>query len=312
MRALVSTKDAGIIIGRGGKNVSDVRERSSARITISEMIPGAVERILTVIGPVDAVAKVRTRCCPARRPRSRKILEETSTANSEVTTTSVRLLVPHSRMGSIIGKGGAKIKEIQEQSGARILASENTLPDSTERTVTVSGVPDAIHIATYHIGRILQDQADAPVHAVLYKPAARGGHPGYGGGTGANAGAGMNPMDPYAAVYAPYAQHGGYVSAPAHRPGAAPGMGQPAAGGASQAQQIFIPNDMVGCIIGRGGCKINEIRQLSGSNIKIAEPHGNAYERLVTITGTPESNQMALYLLYSRLEAEKSRMAAGY
>ena len=66
-------------------------------------------------------------------------------------------------------------------------------------------------------------------------------------------------------------------------------------------QQIFIPNDMVGAIIGKGGAKINEIRQLSGSVIKINEPQDNSNERLVTITGTSECNQMALYMLYSRL-----------
>lgn len=66
-------------------------------------------------------------------------------------------------------------------------------------------------------------------------------------------------------------------------------------------QQIFIPNDMVGAIIGKGGQKINEIRQLSGSVIKINEPQDNSNERLVTITGTQECNQMALYMLYSRL-----------
>lgn len=58
IRSLVGTKDAGVIIGRGGKNVSDIRELSSARVTISEIVPGAYERILTVSGPVNAVAKV--------------------------------------------------------------------------------------------------------------------------------------------------------------------------------------------------------------------------------------------------------------
>lgn len=58
---------------------------------------------------------------------------------------------------------------------------------------------------------------------------------------------------------------------------------------------------MVGAIIGKGGAKINEIRQLSGSVIKINEPQDNSNERLVTITGTQECNQMALYMLYSRL-----------
>ncbi|CAO3620295.1 unnamed protein product [Mucor hiemalis] len=59
------------------------------------------------------------------------------------------------------------------------------------------------------------------------------------------------------------------------------GMGAMGMGGMvnpSQAQQIFIPNEMVGCIIGKGGSKINEIRQLSGSHIKIADSHGDANE----------------------------------
>lgn len=34
-------------------------------------------------------------------------------------------------------------------------------------------------------------------------------------------------------------------------------------------QQIYIPNDMVGAIIGKGGAKINEIRQMSGSHMYI-------------------------------------------
>jgi hypothetical protein len=58
IRALVSTKEAGVIIGKSGKNVKEIRELSGARVNISEMIPGAVERVLTVVGPLDAVAKV--------------------------------------------------------------------------------------------------------------------------------------------------------------------------------------------------------------------------------------------------------------
>lgn len=58
--------------------------------------------------------------------------------------------------------------------------------------------------------------------------------------------------------------------------------------------------------------KINEIRQTSGSHIKIADPRDDSRERLITITGTPESNQIALYLLYSRLEAEQRRVGTRY
>jgi GTPase Era involved in 16S rRNA processing len=41
-------------------------------------------------------------------------------------------MIPNSRMGSVIGKQGTKIKEIQDASGARLNASEGMLPGSTE------------------------------------------------------------------------------------------------------------------------------------------------------------------------------------
>jgi hypothetical protein len=44
-----------------------------------------------------------------------------------------------------------------------------------------------------------------------------------------------------------------------------------------------------GCIIGRGGTKINEIRRLSGSKISIAKTaHDETGERMFVISGLPE------------------------
>jgi len=60
LRALVSTKDAGIIIGKAGKNVADLREQTGVKAGVSKVIPGVHERVLTVSGPVEAVAKVRS------------------------------------------------------------------------------------------------------------------------------------------------------------------------------------------------------------------------------------------------------------
>lgn len=108
-------------------------------------------------------------------------------------------------------------------------------------------------------------------------------HPAY-------AGAGPHQPSPYGAPHAAQARGG-----PSATPVSGVLPGQPLT------QQIYIPNDMVGAIIGKGGAKINEIRHLSGSVIKINEPQENSNERLVTITGTQECNQMALYMLYSRL-----------
>lgn len=61
IRAVISSPEAATIIGKGGENVSNIRKMSNAKCTVSDYQKGAVERILTVSGIVDAVAKVSRR-----------------------------------------------------------------------------------------------------------------------------------------------------------------------------------------------------------------------------------------------------------
>lgn len=58
IRAVISSPEAATVIGKGGENVSTIRKLSGAKCTVSDYQKGAVERILTVSGLVDAVAKV--------------------------------------------------------------------------------------------------------------------------------------------------------------------------------------------------------------------------------------------------------------
>ncbi|KAF9326083.1 hypothetical protein BGZ91_002113, partial [Linnemannia elongata] len=241
LRSIVSTKDAGVIIGKSGKNVSEIREQSGAKVTISEMIPGAYERILTVSGPLDTVAKAYSLV-------AQKVIAEhiEPDAAPETESTAIRLLVAHHRMGSVIGKLGSKIKEIQEASGARLVASEEILPASTERTITITGVPDAIHIAVYH-GPPAGGMGGYPPHHGSsshhhHQQPYYGGYPSHGG-----MGYGQDYMPP-SSSRGGSGGHGGYGSSG----GAAAGAGGMSGGPGSVAQQIFIPNDMVGSVIGKG------------------------------------------------------------
>jgi hypothetical protein len=61
LRALVSTKDAGVIIGKGGKNVADLREQTGVKAGVSKNLPGIHERVLSISGSVESVAKVCSR-----------------------------------------------------------------------------------------------------------------------------------------------------------------------------------------------------------------------------------------------------------
>lgn len=64
IRAVISSPEAATIIGKGGENVSKIRQMSNAKCTVSDYQKGAVERILTVSGVVDAVAKVGSPLMP--------------------------------------------------------------------------------------------------------------------------------------------------------------------------------------------------------------------------------------------------------
>ncbi|KAH0621740.1 hypothetical protein JD844_023358 [Phrynosoma platyrhinos] len=67
---------------------------------------------------------------------------------------------------------------------------------------------------------------------------------------------------------------------------------------------------LIGCIIGRQGTKINEIRQMSGAQIKIANATEGSSERQITITGTPANISLAQYLINARLTSEVTGMGA--
>lgn len=70
---------------------------------------------------------------------------------SNTNSTTIKLIVPASQCGSLIGKGGVKIREIREASGAMVNVASDLLPNSTERTVSISGSAEAITEAIHQI-----------------------------------------------------------------------------------------------------------------------------------------------------------------
>ncbi|KAH9944052.1 cytoplasmic protein [Epithele typhae] len=284
LRALVSTKDAGVIIGKAGKNVAELREQTGVKAGVSKVIPGVHERVLTVTGSVEGVAKAYSLIVSQLVSASPS---SPVTSNSSSPTTAIRLLISHNLMGSIIGRSGLKIKSIQDSSGARMVASKDMLPQSTERIVEVQGSSESIGRAIEEIGRCLLEDWERGVGTVLFHPGSgedrTGRRPGPTTGRKSNGDA---------------------------RPRTSPSPTSPSSPQPTnlRTQNISIPSDMVGCIIGRNGTKITEIRRLSGSKISIAkEPHDETGERMFTIIGTPEANEKALFLLYNQLESEKER-----
>lgn len=188
-----------------------------------------------------------------------------------------------------------------------MVAQKEMLPQSTERIVEVQGTPEGVQKAVWEIGKCLIDDEQRGFGTILYSPAVRvqGASPPMNGNGGYGAPRSFNRTGNGADFTG-----GGPSYGVRRNTGPSDGGPPPVVeeGEDIQTQNISIPADMVGCIIGRGGSKISEIRKSSGARISIAKaPHDESGERMFTITGGPSANEKALYLLYENLEAEKMR-----
>ena len=57
LRAIVSSKEAGVIIGKAGKNVADLRDETGVKAGVSKVVHGVHDRVLTVTGGLDGISK---------------------------------------------------------------------------------------------------------------------------------------------------------------------------------------------------------------------------------------------------------------
>lgn len=196
-----------------------------------------------------------------------KILAEiTDENNKNEKTITLQLLVPDNRVGNIIGRSGSIIKSIQESSGARVTAGEETLPMSTERAMTIIGVPSSIQMVVIRIGEILSEHPERnninhipyrplPVNTSMIQmnrnypthrmPAPNANTGGYAMMPGIPAAA--MPTMPGMPMGAPFFYQNinmGYGGIPTSGNGA-PEYGNMPMNNSQTHQQIFIPNDMV-------------------------------------------------------------------
>lgn len=323
LRSLVSTKEAGVIIGKNGANVAELRENTGVKAGVSKSMGGLSERILTITGTIDSISEAYSHVASSLLESSVNASSQNtfnhnhhqSAANSNFTFAVIRLLISHHQMGTIIGRQGMKIKAIQENCKVRMVASKGFLPNSTERIVEVQGKPDAIQSAIWEIARCLVEETDRNAATIYYNPQPgssyifnnnNSNNNNQSGGrfnnSNSNGNGRFNPQfsrnngNNYNTQSRTFNYHNNENENGDEEP--------------TVQEQMAISSDMVGCIIGRGGSKISEIRRESGARISIAKnPHDASGDRMFTISGTKEANERAFKLLFEQLENEKERRA---
>lgn len=332
LRFLLQSKHAGGIIGKtpmgiqslpsivtGGQTIKRLRSEYNATVSVPDSSTN--ERVLSVSATQENAISVVKECLPLfHEPPYPNNSNQDKQAQNEI-----NFLVHSSQVGGIIGRSGAKIKELQETTMAAIKILSNCLPSSTERVVIVGGSEENIISALCKIVDIVQDQP-MKGNVAYYDPnqnewneggfndygapggggprggpgvrgggrgGMRGGRGGGGGGGGGGFGFGSN-----SGGYGYGRNEGNYGNFNGSADYASPlGFGDGRETGESQTNQVTIPNDVAGAIIGKGGERIRNIRQRSGADIKIEDPQPGKQDRVITICGFQDQIQYAQFLM---------------
>jgi ribosomal protein S3 len=150
MRSLVNTKEAGIIIGKQGSNIAQIHKETGMKVMVSHFVHSNEDRVMTCIGSLKGYSSCIHKLVT-------QLLEKQREHDHEAKELTIRLLIPSSRMGFVIGKGGAQIKKIREKSGAFITSQGDNLPNSTERVMSLVGDAGSLSVACYEIATMIGD-----------------------------------------------------------------------------------------------------------------------------------------------------------
>ncbi|XP_037087315.1 RNA-binding protein Nova-1-like [Pollicipes pollicipes] len=145
-KILVPSAAAGAIIGKGGETIAQLQKEAGARVKMSkanDFYPGTTERVCLITGSPEAILqvlqfiqeKIREKPDPNGKPAidfDNKMMAERDK--------QVKILVPNSTAGMVIGKGGNYIKQIKEETGAYVQISQKAKDQTlAERCITVIG-----------------------------------------------------------------------------------------------------------------------------------------------------------------------------
>jgi RNA-binding protein Nova len=154
LKLLLSNAASGLIIGRSGGTISDLQAKSLSRIKLSQgggYFPGTSDRVCLIQGSLqNASVGVEMVLAKLYELQSLQHLSPTplmanakSSLPDESASTSfnVRLLIPSTCCGMIIGHGGSNIKTLKEKSEVTFIQLSPKEYDATigERIMTITG-----------------------------------------------------------------------------------------------------------------------------------------------------------------------------
>lgn len=299
LRILVLSKEGSAIIGTQASNITEIKRKCSISMNVSDFIPGVPDRVVHLRGSLERVAK-------AANLITRVIVGESLDHDSSRSVVgkspphSMRLLFPDPIIGAMVGRGGVRLKQIEEDSAATVRAESQVLSRSTDRIIEVSGVADAIHIAVYYLSaRYVKEQEAILENEVLayYDPAKAHTKEQLGRDLHRDAPASSLPSPPHQTVSEEECAFPSLYRAQTEA--------MKARDGVKFSQYIPIPDRVIGRLIGRAGQKLRHIRSTSNARISVKTEVDSDGNRVVKLYGTSKEILVAIFKIHRVLLACK-------
>nr|KAF6484557.1 far upstream element binding protein 3 [Rousettus aegyptiacus] len=150
----------GFIIGRGGEQISRIQAESGCKIQIASESSGIPERPCVLTGTPESIEQAKRLLGQiVDRCRNGPGFHNDMDGNSTVQ----EILIPASKVGLVIGKGGETIKQLQERTGVKmVMIQDGPLPTGADKPLRITGDPFKVQQAREMVLEIIRekDQAD--------------------------------------------------------------------------------------------------------------------------------------------------------
>lgn len=171
IKVLIPSGAVGALIGKGGETMRALKNDSGCRVQMSknqEVYHATNERICLVKGKVSAVMMVMTSILEKIQEKiDSNLPSDIYDLKGMERSKEMKFVVPNTSAGMVIGKSGASIKEIREQTTANIQvypkAGSEEAKQSSERVITIGH--ESNEVLMNAIQRVLEKVVADPLHA---------------------------------------------------------------------------------------------------------------------------------------------------
>uniref|UniRef100_A0A6Q2Z4N3 K Homology domain-containing protein n=1 Tax=Esox lucius TaxID=8010 RepID=A0A6Q2Z4N3_ESOLU len=152
----VPDKMVGFIIGRGGEQITRIQLESGCKIQIAADSGGMMDRPCTLTGSPENIEQAKRLLSQiVDRCRNGPGFHSEMDGNSAIQ----EILIPASKVGLVIGKGGDTIKQLQERTGVKmIMIQDGPMPTGADKPLRITGDPYKVQQARELVVEIIRDK----------------------------------------------------------------------------------------------------------------------------------------------------------